>query len=177
MEKIKNVNEKEKSRILHWLILAALGLALIIGHNLAQDIIGKMIAVGLILVAVFGLVAWWKEKDSSIGSLATLLGEIAFLLLGFWILFNTSRFISIINVVIGAVIILIGAKNLILGIKFTFKLQIILAIIAIILGIIVVFYNAATTFPVICQGIGLIYTAAVGYLGEKDKDKDKEVKA
>ena len=36
--------KKEKSSILHWLVLAVLGLALIIGHNLAQDIIGKILA-------------------------------------------------------------------------------------------------------------------------------------
>ena len=160
--------KKQKSSILRWLILAALGLALIIGHNLAQDIIGKILAAGLVLSALSGIIAWWKEKSKSPDALASLLGNILICLVGLWIFFNTQRFISIINVVIGVVIILIGAQNLYRGYKFGARLHMILAAIAILLGIIVVFYNAATSLPVICQGIGLIYTAAVGYLGDRN---------
>ena len=161
--------KKQKSSILHWLILAALGLALVIGHNLAQDIIGKILAAGLILSAVSGVTAWWKQKSKSPDALASLLGNILICLVGIWILCNTQRFISIINVVVGAVIILIGAQNLYRGYKLGLKLHMILAVVAIILGIIVVFYNAATSLPVICQGMGLIYTAIVGYLGDRNK--------
>ncbi|MBQ9196290.1 MAG: hypothetical protein IJ157_03515 [Clostridia bacterium] len=161
--------KKAKSGILHWLILAALGLALIIGHNLAQDIIGKILAVGLILSAASGIIGWCKTKSKSPDAMASLLGNILICLVGLWILFNTQRFISLINVVIGVVIILIGAQNLYRGYKLGLKLHMILAVVAIILGIIVVFYNAATSLPVICQGVGLIYTAVVGYLGDRNK--------
>ena len=159
--------KKEKSSVLHWLVLAVLGLALIIGHNLAQDIIGKILAVGLILTAASGIYGWWKEKSKAPEALTGLLGNIVIFLIGLWILLNTQRFISLINVVIGAVIILVGLKNLYVGYKLGLKVNMILAALAVILGVIVVFYNAATSLPVICQGVGLIYTAIVGYLGDR----------
>ena len=161
--------KKQKSSILHWLVLAALGLALIIGHRLAQDIIGKILAIGLVLTAASGIYAWWKEKSKSPEALASLLGNGIICLLGLWILFNTQRFISLINVVIGAVIIFIGAQNLYRSYKLGLKPHMALAALAIVLGLVVVFYNAATSLPVICQGIGLIYTAAVGYLGDRSR--------
>ena len=58
--------KKEKSSILHWLVLAVLGLALIIGHNLAQDIIGKILAVGLILTAACPWLLWLFTRDEAI---------------------------------------------------------------------------------------------------------------
>lgn len=167
---MKNANAKtSKSNLWHWLILAALGLALIIGNNLAQDIIGKILAVGLILTAGSGIYGWWKEKSKAPEAITSLLGNAVICLIGLWILLNTQRFISLINVVIGVVIIIIGIQNLYRGYKLGLKLHMILAGLAIVLGIIVAFYKAATSLPVICQGIGLIYTAVVGYLGERNE--------
>lgn len=161
--------EKKETSALHWIILAALGLALIIGHNLAQDIIGKILAVGLILAAASGVVTWWKEKSRAPEALASVLGNVLLCVLGVWILFNTQRFISVINVVIGIVIIAIGVYNLYVSWKMNMRVHMVLAAFAVLLGIVVVFYNAATSLPVICQGIGLVYTAAVGYLNDRQK--------
>lgn len=159
--------EKKKTGFLHWVIMAILGIALIIGCNLAQDIIGKILAVGLILTAASGIYSWWKEQSKAPEALASLLGNALILLLGLWILLNTQGFISLINVVIGVVIIVVGAINLYRGYKLGLKLNMALAALAIVLGIIVVCYRAATALPIICQGVGLIYTAVVGYLGDR----------
>ena len=52
-----------KKHTVHWLILAALGIFLIIGHNLALNIVTKIIAVALILTAAGGVAGWWKTKS------------------------------------------------------------------------------------------------------------------
>lgn len=159
----------KKTSFVHWLILALLGLFLIIGHSLAQDIICKIIGVALILSAVSGIAEWWKEKSKAPEAIVSLLGRVLIVLLGLWIVLNTGRFISLINVVIGIVIIAIGAVNLYSGWKLHQVPHMVLAALAIALGVVVICCHAATSVPVICQGIGLIYTAAVGYLGDRNK--------
>ena len=52
-----------KQRFIPWLVLAAIGVFLIIGHNLALDIMAKVLAVGLIVTALSGVFSWWKNKS------------------------------------------------------------------------------------------------------------------
>jgi len=161
--------EQFKRGTLHWAILALLGLILIFGHSLAQNIICKIIAVALILTAASGVYSWWKEKSKAPEALAALLGSALFCLFGLWILFNTDRFISLINIVLGAVVILISLLSLYRSWKLGMTPQLILSAVGLVLGIVIACYNAATSVPVILQGIGLVYTAIVGFLSEKRK--------
>lgn len=161
--------KKAKSGYLFWLILGALGLFLIFGHNLAQEIICKIIAVALILSAASGVIAWWKEKSKSPEALASLLGSALFCVFGLWILFNTQRFINLINIVLGAVIIISSLYSLYRSYKLGLKMHMILAAVGVVLGIVVACYNAATTLPVVLEGISLVYAAVTGFLAEKEK--------
>ena len=43
---------KNKGNTLSWIILAALGLFLVIGHNAALDIVCKVVAAGLVLTGI-----------------------------------------------------------------------------------------------------------------------------
>ena len=161
--------KKAKSGYLFWLILAALGIFLIVGHNLAQEIICKIIAVALICSAVSGMISWWKGKSKSPEALASLLGSVLFCVFGLWILFNTQRFINLINIILGAVIIISSLFSLYRSYKLGLKLHMALAAVGVVLGIVIACYNAATSLPVILQGIGLIYTAVTGFLAERMK--------
>ena len=163
--------KKAKTSMLAWIILGVLGIFLIFGHNLVQDIICKIIAAALILTAVSSIVSWWKVKSKSPEALTTLAGSVVIGLIGLWILLNTATFIDLINIVLGAVIIAAGLINLYRGWKLHDTLTIVLACLGIVLGIVIACYNAATSLPVILEGIGLLYTAVIGLLGEWKKKK------
>lgn len=159
---------KRSGNLIYWIILAALGIFLIIGHNVALNIVCKVIGVGLLLAALSGVYSWWKTKSRKPGAIARLIGSLAFLGLGLWILLATGDFISFINVALGFIIILSAALTLYHGIKEGRHLPtIILAVIGIALGLIIACTNAATTCLVYCEGLGLIYAAVTGFMGER----------
>ena len=163
--------KKAKTGMLAWIILGVLGIFLIFGHSLVQDIICKIIAVALMATAASGIYSWWKVKSKSPEALASLLSSVIFFLIGLWILLNTKAFIDLINIVLGAVMILGGLFSLIRGWKQRDTLGMVLACVGIVLGIIIACYNAATSLPVIYEGLGLLYTAVIGLLGEWRKGK------
>lgn len=160
--------KKHSGNLIYWIILAALGIFLIIGHNVALNIVCKVIGVALLLAAVSGVYSWWKTKSRKPEAIARLIGSLAFFGLGLWILLATGDFISFINVALGFVIILSAALTLYRGIKAGLHLPtIILAVIGIALGLIIACTNAATTWLVYCEGLGLIYAAVTGFMGER----------
>ncbi len=159
-----------KKNTINWIILGALGLFLIFGHNAAVNIICKVVAIGLLLAAAYGVFAWWKTKSKAPDGLARLAGSLAFCALGLWILFKTDSFVKFINVVIGLAIIIAGAFSLYHAWKSGgSKVSLILPALAIALGIIIACWNAATTWFVVGEGFGLLYTAITGFLGERKK--------
>ena len=63
-----------------------------------------------------------------------------------------------------------GAQSLIRGWKHDRSpVTIIGAVLGIILGLMIAFNNAATTWVTIAEGLGLLYTAITGYLGERQQ--------
>ena len=160
--------KNSKQKFLPWLVMALLGIFLIVGRGLVQDIIGKVFAIGLILTAGSGFIAWWKNKGKKADDVARMIGYVLLFLLGIWILFNTARFISLINVIIGLIVIIMSLLNLFHGWKsgkdvFTM----VVSCIGIILGIVIVTTNAATAWLPVAEGIGLIYTAITGFISER----------
>ena len=159
---------KNKGNTLSWIILAALGLFLVIGHNAALDIVCKVVAAGLVLTAASGVYGWWKTKSKAPDAIASLLGSVLFCVIGLWIFFKTDSFVRLINVVLGLVMIITGAYNLYREWKFSRNpVILVLAGLAVVAGIVIACSNAATTWVVVSAGIGLIYTAVTGFLAER----------
>ena len=156
-----------KKHTVHWLILAALGIFLIVGHNLALNIVTKIIAVALILTAAGGVAGWWKTKSRKMEDIASLIGSAVFCLIGIWILLNTNAFITLINVVLGLLIAISSGLGLYRAWKTGFKLPMILSAVGVVLGLIIACNNAATTWMTVAEGIGLLYAAVTGFLAER----------
>ena len=155
-----------------WLVLAVLGLFLIFGHNAALNLICKAIGIGLILLALPGVINWWKTKARDPEVIASLVICLGFCLLGLWILFRTQRFINFINLVLGFAVIVISIAVLYSAWKVHHTSSIIMACIGLVLGIIIACSNAATTLFTVSGGLGLIYTAVTGYLSDcKSEDQ------
>ncbi len=147
---------------IYWILLGALGIFLIIGHNMALSIVCKVIGACMAISAVLGIIDYLKNKDMP----AKLAGGIISLLLGLWIFGNSGQFITLINVVIGVIIALSGAFNLYRGLKACkAKISLIFPCISILIGIIIACNNAATSWATIAAGVGLLYSAVTGYLG------------
>ena len=152
MEKSNNkgIFNKTSVNYLFWIVLALLG-------------------VLLIITAATGIYAWWKQKSKAPEAIARLFGCAAFCVLGIWILFNAGTFINIINIVLGAVLIVTSVLSLLRAWRIQSTLAVILSAIGIVLGVIIASYNAATTLPVVYEGIALIYAAVTGFIGEWQK--------
>lgn len=162
---MKNHN---KSNLVSWLILLVLGLMLIIGRKLVKDALYIVFAVGLILSAAAGILGWWKEKNRSKDAILNLLGCLALLGIGIWILTNPVAFDTLLNVLIGLVLMVTGVQWLIRGYKQGKDMLImIMGGISLVLGLIIACSNAATSWAVIAEGAGLIYTAITGVIAEK----------
>lgn len=163
---------KGKRNFIQWIILAGLGVFLILGNQLAQGIMGKVFAIALLAVSISGICTWWKGKQKTPEAIARLCGSIVIGGVGAWALLDTAAFITFLNVVLGLIMIVIGALNLWHGWKAgKDKLTMILAAIGMVLGLIIACNNAATTWVTIAEGIGLVYTAITGFLGERKKIK------
>ena len=160
--------KNNKQKFIPWLIMAAMGIFLIIGHGLALDIMGKVLAVGLIVTAAAGVITFFRTKEKKSQDIAKLIGFAVLCILGIWILLNTPTFITVINVVLGAIMILSGVLNLYHGWKMGKDIPtIVLSLVGIVLGFIIAFNNAATTWMTVMEGIGLIYSAVTGFISER----------
>ena len=161
---------KRNGNTLYWIVLAALGVFLIFGHNAALDIVCKVVAGALVLAAAAGIYDWWKTKSKSPDAIAKLLGSLIFCAIGLWTFFKTDSFVKLLNVVIGAVMIVSGALALYRGWKYgASRASMILSALAVLLGLFIACSNAATTGFVIAEGVALVYTAVPGLLAERAK--------
>ena len=157
-----------KANLITWLTLGILGLMLIVGKKVIKDAMYIVMAVGLIIAAVSGILGWWKEKSRSKDAIVNLLGSLALLGIGLWIITNPVAFDTLLNVVIGLVLMITGVLWLVRGWKQDRdKIIIVMGAVALILGLIIGCSNAATNWVIVAEGIGLIYTAITGFIGEK----------
>lgn len=162
------MKKANKANLITWLILGILGLMLIVGKKVIKDALYIVMAVGLIIAAVSGILGWWKEKSRSKDALINLLGSIALLGIGLWIITNPVAFDTFLNVIIGLVLMITGVLWLVRGWKQNKDMVIIvMGVISLILGLIIACSNAATSWVIVAEGIGLIYTAITGFIGEK----------
>ena len=166
------MKKANKANLITWLVLGILGLMLIVGKKVIKDALYIVMAVGLIIAAVSGILGWWKEKSRSKDAIISLLGSLALLGIGLWIITNPTAFDTFLNVIIGLVLMIIGVIWLVRGWKANKDIiMIVMGAIALILGLIIACSNAATSWVIVAEGIGLIYTAITGFIGEKKFSK------
>ena len=166
------MNKANKANLITWLVLGILGLMLIVGKKVIKDALYIVMAVGLIIAAVSGILGWWKEKSRSKDAIISLLGSLALLGIGLWIITNPTAFDTFLNVIIGLVLMITGVMWLVRGCKANKDIiMIVMGAIALILGLIIACSNAATSWVIVAEGIGLIYTAITGFIGEKKFSK------
>lgn len=149
---------------IYWIMLGVLGIFLIIAHNFALEIVCKVIGIGMIVSAAYGLADYYKYRDNS----KRLAGSIICLLAGIWIFGSTGQFITFINVFLGLILIISGAAGFYS--KWTMGIRnatLIFSCITILFGIVIACNNAATSWVTIGAGIGLVYSAVTGYLGSR----------
>ena len=162
------MEKANKANLITWLILGILGLMLIVGKKVIKDALYIIMAVGLIIAAVSGILGWWKEKRRSKDDIISLLGSFALLGIGLWIITNPTAFDTFLNVIIGLVLMITGVLWLVRGWRQSKDMiMIVMGAIALILGLIIACSNAATSWVIVAEGIGLIYTAITGFIGEK----------
>ena len=155
------------SKLLYWVILGIVGVIIIIGQQFIKEVLFRIIGIGLIAATALGIYAWVKDRDRSPGAFAQLIGLIAVFALGLWITVNPTRFDTLINVAIGFVLIVIGVLWFIRAWKSDRSiLNIAIAAVAVILGLVIATNNAATTWVVVLEGVGLLYAAVMGILTE-----------
>ena len=166
------MKKANKANLITWLVLGILGLMLIVGKKVIKDALYIVMAVGLIIAAVSGILGWWKEKSCSKDAIISLLGSLALLGIGLWIITNPTAFDTFLNVIIGLVLMITGVMWLVRGWKANKDIiMIVMGAIALILGLIIACSNAATSWVIVAEGIGLIYTAITGFIGEKKFSK------
>ncbi len=154
----------EKRNGLYWILLGLLGIFLIIAHNTALDIIFKVIGLAIIISSIYGLVDFYKFRDNT----ARLIGCIIGLIVGLWIFGNTWEFITFVNVVLGVILIVSGGVCLYRGFRRNSSdMRLIYPCISILIGIIIATSHAATSWVTIGAGIGIVYSAIVGYVGAR----------
>ena len=165
---MSNETNNNAGNVSRWLIIGALGLLLIIANHLAKTIVYTLFAAGLILAGGAGAYGWWKGGTADRDDKVSLLGSIALVIVGVWILLNSDTFDKIINVVIGLVLIVTGVYRLALNKQAVQdRLLTILSVVSIVLGLIIACSHAGTTWLLKAEGFSLIYTAVTGFIGDK----------
>ena len=163
--------KQEKSGYLFWALLAVLGILLIVWNRAVQTTLCVIFALGLILVGGLGVYGWWKAKKRAPQALVDVAGSAVFVLVGLWILFRPARFIDLLNIVLGGILVVSSLLTLARVWKQRSWLPIALACVGVVLGLIIIFYNAATALSVIWEGLALVYAGVSGAIGEWQRNK------
>ncbi len=152
-----------RNKNIFWIIMGALGIFLIIAHNAALGIVCKVIGVVMVLSGILGVIGYFREKNRP-----GLLGSVVTALIGLWIYGNTGQFITMINVLLGVILIVSGGVSLYNKWKWGIRdFSLALPCIGIIIGIVIATSNAATSWITIAAGVGLLYSAVIGYTAGK----------
>ena len=155
------------NKLTYWIALGVLGVFIIIAQNLFKEILFRVIGIGLMAVSALGVVNWFRYKDRTPDGLIRLAGGALFFLLGLWITVNPMRFDRLVNVVIGLVPVVVGIQWFMRGWKPVRSYPILAsAVLAVIVGLVIMCNSAATTWVIVLGGIGLVYTAVIGIVGE-----------
>ncbi len=158
----------KKTNDFSWLIIGLVGVLLIVGQKFIKNALYMVMALGLIAAAVANIQRWWRDRDRSVDGIVRLLGSLAMLGIGIWILFHPTAFDTIINVLIGLILIITGVVWIVRGFRMGRDMVVIvMAAIAVVLGLLIACTNGATGLPVVLAGLGLIYSALAGIVGEK----------
>ena len=162
------MNMLKRQGILSWILLGVLGLLCIIFSKTMTNVVEIILGIGLILVGLGSAIGWWQQgRSRSRNDLIVLLVAVGAIALGIWILTHLKSFDRILNIVIGAGLIIAGVQHLILNWK-TLALNTItvMAGLAVVLGIVILVRSNATTIPFVLAGIGMIYAAVCGVVNE-----------
>lgn len=164
-DKSKTAGKKIWSSIL----LTALGIVMILWRSASIAAIIRLIGVALIVIGAIGVIQQIISKaEKSASMLGRILISILFVGLGLWVLINPPFFESFLKYIIGGIIILFAAKDLIAAIRgkkhWAF---IVLPFLALVVGILIVVYpfSAFGTFAMF-GGIALSYTGIASLIGE-----------
>ena len=161
-------DNKDAGNVTRWVVLGALGIFMIVAQRLAKDVIYIAFGIALVLAALSGAYDWWQHRSAEGGNqLVELLGSIALAVIGLWIFRNPDDFDSVVNVIIGLVLIVAGIYWLSLSRPVKDTLTTVLSIGAIVLGIIIASSHAGTTWLVTAEGISLLYSAVTGLICDK----------
>ena len=161
-------------RIWSAVLMVVLGIALILWRSAASDHIMIILAVGIMLVGIVGILQQYLNRDGKMLEriLRSLLG-VVFIALGIVILVEKDFFLDAAKYVIGGVTILYGIKDLILAIKEKKHwLKIALPALAIVLGLCIVlirFSRMDTLF--LLAGIAFIYVGLASLIAELKSGK------
>ncbi len=159
-ENVQNLPDRAKGYAFYGLLLIVLGIFIIIGHNMALDIICKVVGLMMLLSAAGGLVfcfRHWHERTPEL--FANVTGTVIALILGLWCVFGTDSFVSLLNILLGVSMIVAGATGMVQGGRGERDiLSMILSAICIVLGFIVCFTHVGTSWLTIMMGISLIFT-------------------
>ena len=158
---------KNASSISRWVILGILGIFLIFFRRFALNIVYAVVAVGLMLVGVASVYVWWEDHRAGMNDLLSLAGGLAIFAVGLWILRNPGSFDRILNMIIGVVLIVAGVNWLNRSRASGSRLMTVLSAVAIVAGILIAFSRSATGWIATACGLSLIYTAVIGFIGEK----------
>ena len=158
---------KNAGSISRWVILGILGIFLIFFRRSALNIVYAVFAVGLMLTGVASVYGWWQDHRTGTDDLLGLAGGIAVFAVGLWILRNPGSFDRILNMIIGIVLIVSGVNWINRGRAAGSRVMTILSAVAIIAGILIAFSRSATSWIATACGLSLIYTAVIGFIGEK----------
>ncbi|MBQ4436150.1 MAG: DUF308 domain-containing protein [Clostridia bacterium] len=165
---MSNTTNKNAGNQLRWVILGVLGVLLIVNRRFALNIAYAIFAIGLMLAGILNAYGWWEARKAQHNDPIDLLSGIVLFVVGLWILRNPSSFDRIINMIIGIVLLVSGAKWLIVNKQTNNdKTMSVLSIIAIAAGLVIAMSRAATGWLATACGFCLIYNAVTGYISEK----------
>ncbi|MBR2570649.1 MAG: DUF308 domain-containing protein [Clostridia bacterium] len=152
------------------IVIGILGVLLILWPGTTLNLVCKLAGIALLLVGASSLYQWWQDKDRKAASAAQVIGSVVALALGLWILLHTRAFESLIQFVLGIVMIAYGALELYRAVKDGQGTVLkVLPIVALVLGLIICFKPFGSNIRMfsVFAGIALIYTSVTGLLGER----------
>lgn len=155
-------------------LLIILGLVLVIFRNAPPETVLRILAAGLMVVGAAGIFQQVRDKESKKSSrLGKGFVHAIYIVLGILILTMTGFFAGFIKYVLGGIMILFGLKDMIPAIKNKLGwLRIVLAALAILLGIFLFFFPPESLTLV--AGLALVYCGIASFFSEPKNSEPKK---